>query len=91
MSNAVEEFFDLLKNRFLIADKWQVIIARQLDVFRPGNLPGHVAGPAYVRVQVSSAMNNESRHANRRHDVCDIDLRVHFGKGQGRAGTGAAA
>src|ERR1043166_4151336 len=42
VSNAVEQFFDLIENRLLIADKWQVIIARQLDVFRAGNLSRHV-------------------------------------------------
>ena len=89
--NAGEEFFDLVQNHFLIANEGQVIVARELNIFRAGNPPSHVASTTDICVQVARPMNEERRNANRRQDACDINLRIHVRESKRGAGTGAAA
>src|SRR2546423_484745 len=85
--DAGEELFDLVDHLALVANKRKVV--------RPGKLeePGirdssrDVATLFDVRVEVTGAVEDERRHANRGKDVADVDLRVHPGERQRGAGT----
>ena len=66
-----------------------MIVARQLDEPRAGNPAGDVAAFFDLQAAVVRAMQDQRRHANRRQDVPDVDLRVHLRQRERRAGARA--
>jgi hypothetical protein len=76
--HAREELLDLVEDRVGVLPPGHVVLARQLDVPRPRDPPGHVAAALDLEGAVADAVQDEGRHADRRQDVPDVHLVVHL-------------
>ena len=86
-----QETLDLREQRVLIADKWQVIVARQLDEARTRYSRCEVAPFLDNQAPVAGPMQNERRHADKRQHLTDVHFGVHARQRQRRAGARALA
>ena len=82
----VQERRDLVEHRVLIADKRQMIVARQLDELRARNQARHVAAFLDQQAAIAGAVQHQRRHADERQHVADVDLGVHLRQRDRRAG-----
>ena len=86
-ADARQELLDLAEDGFRVADPGQVILTRELDVGRPGDVFAQVAPGADPDRSVPGAMEHQRGHADRRKDGTDVDLGVHAREGDDRRGT----
>jgi hypothetical protein len=74
MSGTREELLDLIENGVHITGPWEVITPGELDVLRPGDALGHVAGSVYVDGRITRSVQDERRDADRRKDMPDVGV-----------------
>src|SRR5262245_54024320 len=91
VSDAGQEFLDLIQDGLRVATPRQVVDARELHVPGTVDVLGEVATEADIDSSVATAVQHEGRHPNRRQDVAHVDLVVHTGHRQGRRWTRAHA
>src|SRR5215831_7402948 len=87
---AGEELLHLVHDRIDVSCPDEMRVSGKLDVFRSRNLPRDPASLVDVDVAVVDALKDKGRDPDRRQNLTDVDLRVHFQEGNGRAGTRTA-
>src|SRR5437016_3895262 len=85
-----DEVFNLREDGILITNKEQMIVPRQFNKLRVGNVRRYVSPFFDVGIAISSAMKNKSRNAYRRQNVAHINRSIQARQSQRRARTGAA-
>jgi hypothetical protein len=89
VSEAREEFLDLVEDRFGVFRKRKMVLTRKLDVLGAGNSFRQVSGMSHLDETVAGTRKDQRRRLDGRQDVSDVDLLEHVPDRDDRAYPGA--